>query len=271
MWAHGALALTLSDAADQPLLEPDPGALPLWSEVTLEALLEDHTDPADLALALTAHGIIESPTKAALTDLPPRDWTRAWMDRFRPMRFGEAIWICPSHVEPDPSWPVVVRLDPGLAFGTGTHPTTALCLAWLDGRDLTGKTVVDYGCGSGVLAIAAARLGSDHVLAVDHDPQAIVATRENAARNGVTERVYACSSDQFEPTGADIVLANILAGTLIRLAEPLKALIADGGDLVLSGILEDQAETVTAAYRDALHPVGRAARDGWVRLDFTRR
>lgn len=279
LWERGALAITLLDAADQPLLEPAPGETPMWNEVTLEALLPDSTDPVEIVLALTAVGLIASPADTRLTDVPERDWyrdwTRAWMDRFEPMRFGESIWICPSHIEPDPAWPVVVRLDPGLAFGSGTHPTTALCLEWLDGewldgQDLQGRQVIDYGCGSGVLAVAAALKGAARVVAIDHDPQALVATRENAFRNGVDDRIETALPDQIDPGPADIVLANILAGVLVDLAPQLAALVAPGGRLVLSGILEKQTGSVVAAYRERLALESQACREGWMRLDYGR-
>ncbi|MDT8450555.1 MAG: 50S ribosomal protein L11 methyltransferase [Wenzhouxiangellaceae bacterium] len=278
LWKHGALAITLLDAADQPLLEPGPGEIPIWDEVTLEALLPDTADPVEIVLALTAAGLVDSPAETRLIEVPERDWERAWMDRFEPMRFGESIWICPSHVEPDPAWPIVVRLDPGLAFGTGTHPTTALCLEWLDGewldgewldgQDLQGRQVIDYGCGSGVLAVAAALKGAARVVAIDHDPQALAATRENAVRNGVGDRIETALPDETEPAPADVVLANILAGVLVELAPRLASLVAPGGRLVLSGILEEQAGSVVAAYRERLTMESQAGMEGWVRLEF---
>jgi len=273
LWAAGALAITLLDAADQPLLEPGPGEMPLWREITLEALLpsdcDSGCDPVALVLELTAQGLIRDPAATRLTDVPERDWERAWMDRFEPMRFGQSIWICPSHIQPDPDWPLVIRLDPGLAFGSGTHPTTALCLEWLDGRDLTGQVVIDYGCGSGVLAIAAALKGAKRVIAVDHDEQALIATRDNATRNGVEAKI-----ETFTPAGApdaraDLVLANILAGTLIELAPKLRGLTKTGGRLVLSGILTDQAGAVEKAYAPYFLECGQGMCSDWVRLAFS--
>jgi ribosomal protein L11 methyltransferase len=186
------------------------------------------------------------------------------------MAFGGSIWICPWHVEPDPAWPVVVRLDPGLAFGTGTHATTALCLEWLAAAGIDGRSVIDYGCGSGVLAIAAALKGATRVLAVDHDPQALDATRDNAARNGVGERIDVVLPDAVCETDADVVIANILAGPLVELAAELAARVRPQGRLVLSGILAGQAGAVERAYLPWLEPAGRDERDGWVRLDFIR-
>ncbi len=266
LWNEGAQAITLLDAADQPLLEPAPGEMPLWREVTLEALLPADCDAVAIVVALTARGLIRDPSATRVNDLPRRDWERAWMDRFRPMQFGESIWICPNHIEPAPEWPLVIRLDPGLAFGSGTHPTTALCLEWLDDRDLSNQVVVDYGCGSGVLAIAAALKGAARVLAVDHDDQALIATRDNADRNGVSAIIETFTPARMLETRADLLVANILAGTLIELAPRLSAVVAAGGRLVLSGILAEQAGDVSAAYAGHTSEIERADREHWVRL-----
>lgn len=270
LWALGAQSVTLLDAGDQPLHEPGPGETPLWPESTIEALLPDDLQDQEILLSLSAGRIISGPADVHFDTLEDRDWTRAWMDRFKPMRFGESIWICPSHIEPDPDWGVVVRLDPGLAFGTGTHPTTALCLEWMDGIEFTGKTVTDYGCGSGVLAVAAALKGATTVFAIDHDPQALTATRDNAARNGVADRIQTALPGEFEDARADVVLANILAGPLIELAEQIAGLVRPGGALALSGILDEQADDVARAYLPLIGKAVRASREGWVRLDFAR-
>lgn len=270
LWALGAHAVTLCDAGGEALLEPGPGETPLWQQAEVEALLPDELDAEPVLRALAEQGIPAEPGEAELSDVPERDWERAWMDRFEPMRFGESIWICPWHVEPDPDWPVVVRLDPGLAFGTGTHATTALCLEWLDAHDLAGQRVIDFGCGSGVLAIAAALKGASRVLAVDHDPQALDATRDNAERNGVSERIETVLPEAGGEAAGDVVLANVLAGPLIELAPALAQRVRPGGRLVLSGILAAQAESVEAAYLPRVTPTARDQRDGWVRLDFRR-
>lgn len=270
LWALGAQSVTLLDAGDQPLLEPGPGETPLWPESTVEALLPDDLPDREVLLALSAGRIISSPAEVEFDHLSERDWVRAWMDRFQPMRFGESIWICPSHIEPKAEWGVVVRLDPGLAFGTGTHPTTALCLEWMDAVAFTGKTVTDYGCGSGVLAVAAALKGAERVYAIDHDPQALTATRDNALRNKVSGRIETALPGELDDARADVVLGNILAGPLIELAEHIASLVRPGGSLVLSGILEEQAEDVEDAYRPLIGKAHRMSREGWVRLDFHR-
>lgn len=270
LWVLGASSVTLKDASDQPIHEPDPGQTPLWPGLTIEALFDANIAPGSLTSALMVAGLIDDAESITFETLADRDWTRAWMDRFEPMEFGNGLWICPSHREPDPNWPVVLHLDPGLAFGSGTHPTTALCLEWLSALDLTGKIVIDYGCGSGVLAVAAALKGADHTLAIDHDRQALTATLDNAKRNHVAEKITVALPESADDTPVDLVLANILAGPLIELAPKLTALLRPGAQLVLSGILAEQAEAVSAAYRNRLQPVSSDLREEWVRLVFSR-
>ena len=270
LWALGATSVTLQDASDQPIHEPDPGQTPLWPGLKIEALFETDIQRSSVISTLMAAGLIENAENIAFETLADQDWTRAWMDRFEPMQFGQDLWICPSHRQPDPNWPVVIQLDPGLAFGSGTHPTTALCLEWLAGLDLTGKTVVDFGCGSGVLAVAAALKGADRILAIDHDPQALSATLDNAERNDVADKITAARPEDAADAPVDIVLANILADPLIELAPKLIARLQPNGQLVLSGILAEQAERVSAAYRDSLEAVSSNLREEWVRLVFRR-
>jgi ribosomal protein L11 methyltransferase len=270
LFETGAQAVTLLDAEDHPVHEPGPGERLLWPQVLAEALFDVHPDAVNLASHLSRHGVLIDAAALQIATLADRDWVRAWMDAYAPMQFGQGLWICPSHVDPDPSWPRVIRLDPGLAFGSGTHPTTALCLEWLDGQDLSGSTVVDYGCGSGILAIAAALQGAEKIIGVDHDPQALEATRDNARRNGVEERVQVMLPEDFEPREVDLMLANILAGPLIELAPRLSACLRPRAQLVLSGVLESQTDAVAAAYADRLGPPDLAIRDDWARLIFTR-
>jgi ribosomal protein L11 methyltransferase len=272
--AAGAIAVTMTDAGDDPIYEPPPGASPLWANTRVTALFDPAEDSAARLAALeTALGAPLGAHRFATLD--DRDWAREWLKDFKPMRFGERLWVVPTAYAPPEPDAVNIVLDPGLAFGTGSHPTTALCLEWLDAlaRDggLAGRTLVDYGCGSGILAIAAARLGAARVFAVDLDPQALAATRENAERNGVAARVLALSPDAPALRAADALVANILAGPLRDLAPTLMDLLAPGAPFALSGVLADQADEVSAAYapRAALGPVAR--KGDWVRIDGHRR
>ncbi|WP_375740357.1 50S ribosomal protein L11 methyltransferase [Pseudomonas boanensis] len=267
----GAVSVTFMDAEDQPIFEPDLGTTPLWTHTHLLALFEADTDEANLV----AH--LELLTGAALPEhqierIEDQDWERSWMDNFKPMRFGRRLWIVPSWYDaPEPD-AVNLLLDPGLAFGTGTHPTTALCLEWLDGQDLTGRDVLDFGCGSGILAIAALLLGAREAVGTDIDPQALEASRDNALRNGIEPTrfpVYLPADLPANP--AEVVVANILAGPLVSLAPQITALVAPGGHLALSGILAEQAEEVRAAYADAFELDPTAEKEGWVRISGIRR
>ncbi len=267
----GAVSVTFMDAEDQPIFEPDLGTTPLWSHTHLLALFEADVDPAPLL----AH--LELLTGAALPEhqierIEDQDWERSWMDNFQPMRFGRRLWIVPSwHEAPQPE-AVNLLLDPGLAFGTGTHPTTALCLEWLDGQDLAGCTVLDFGCGSGILAIAALLLGAERAIGTDIDPQALEASRDNAGRNGIVpERFPLYLPEQLPQQQADVVVANILAGPLVQLAPRITSLVKPGGRLALSGILAEQAEEVRIAYADAFELEPTAEKDGWVRIGGVRR
>jgi len=267
--AAGALSITLQDNADNPVLEPGPGATPLWPVVQVRGLFEHSTNRAAVVRALEETLEIHEPDRIDWLEVGDRDWQRAWMDRFRPMRFGRRLWVVPGGmtIPPEPE-NVEILLDPGLAFGTGTHPTTALCLQWLDAADLAGRRVVDYGCGSGILAIAAALLGAGEIFAVDNDPQALEATAANAARNGVGDLIHGGLPEAFSAADADVVLANILAGPLVELAPVLGGCAAPGGRIVLSGLLEEQLEQVAAAYAPTCEVTGSATLDGWARLDL---
>lgn len=279
--AAGASSITLEDEGDDPVLEPLPGTTPLWPRVRIKAIFDGTADPEEVMQILNAElgEALAQPLGAARFEtLADRVWEREWLKDFRPMRFGRRLWICPGGQQPAPEQlrdvdaPVLIELDPGLAFGTGTHPTTALCLEWLDAADLAGKRVIDYGCGSGILAIAAARLGATEVLAVDIDPQALLATRDNAERNAVAQLIdvrLAAQDDSHTP--ADILLANILAGPLEELAPVFAARVRAGGRLVLSGILREQAEAVATRYAPWFDIAPVVAQDDWARLDGVRR
>lgn len=267
----GAVAITLGDAGDEPMLEPGPGETPLWQATRATGLFTGDTDPDALRSAINVSLATDVSRSLTLETIEDQDWERAWLARFAPMRFGERLWICPSGRDVAQPGAVVVDLDPGLAFGTGTHPTTALCLGWLDRHDLRGRTLVDFGCGSGVLAIAALKLGAQRAIAVDHDPQAVLAAQDNGARNGVGDRLKVVHSDDFEAQAVDLVVANILANVLIELADDISALLKQGAYLVMSGILIPQADDVIAAYADHCEFEPRQTNDDWVLLHGRRR
>lgn len=267
-----ALSITLEDAADDPVLEPAPGTTPLWPTIRLKALFAATADRDRILLALA--GDLPSPLpRAEFGVIADRVWEREWLKDFQPMRFGDRLWICPAGQRPTQSTAhaVYIDLDPGLAFGTGTHPTTALCLEWLDQAELRGRSVIDYGCGSGVLAIAALKLGAAAALAVDIDPQAIIATRDNAARNAVGEKLSAATVDAMRAAPADIVLANILAEPLEQLAATLATLVAPEGHIVLSGLLSSQAERLATLYGTWFDMAPAVHRDDWSRLSGRKR
>jgi ribosomal protein L11 methyltransferase len=269
----GALAVTLLDAEDHPIFEPAPGETPLWPEIALSALFEPDRDRAGLVHVLTDLVPDLSPEQVAFRIVEDQDWTRAWMDQFQPMRFGRRLWIYPWNIEPpaDDADAIVVRLDPGLAFGTGTHPTTALCLEWLDALDLVGLSVIDYGCGSGVLAIAALKLGAARVVGVDNDPQALAASRDNAERNGVADRLALATPAEFVEAPADALVANILAGPLAELAPRFAACVKPGGALALSGILKGQEDELVERYARSFDALAVDTREDWVRISGRRR
>lgn len=263
----GAASVTFQDDADQPLYEPAPGETPLWQRTRVVGLFPAQTDTDALIDHLRAALAPRPLPPYRLEALEDKDWVRAWMDEFKPMRFGERLWIVPSWSEPPDPSAVNLLLDPGLAFGTGTHPTTRLCLEYLDAHPPVGRDVVDYGCGSGVLAVAAARLGAARVWAVDNDPQALTATQENAERNGVGDRLSVHLPERFAPVATDLVLANILANPLIALAPRIAGLLRPGGALVLSGLLAEQGEAVRAAYAPWIDFRPTAHNEQWIRLD----
>ncbi len=266
----GALSVTLVDAEDEPMLEPAPGAQPLWSRTRVTGLFAANQDADLLRSRIDTSLDRDSSRSLVLERLEDQPWERAWLDHFRPMRFGKRLWICPSGQQVEAEDAVVVELDPGLAFGTGTHPTTALCLEWLDGAELEGRTVIDYGCGSGILAIAALKLGAARVIALDHDPQALLATHENARRNRVDGRLEACLPRDLPSLEADIVLANILANVLVELAPGILSHLHPAGELVLSGILAHQSGEVVSAYRPDIRFGPETRQHEWVRLQGIR-
>jgi len=263
LFAQGALTVTLSDAADQPILEPEPGQTPIWNDAIVTGLFpaEIETKLIQTALESCLLNKVNSDENAPAVTitheiLEDQNWTRAWMEHYQPMQFGERLWVCPWHLDPPDESAVNLRLDPGLAFGTGTHPTTALCLRWL-GDNISNninehRTLLDFGCGSGILAIAARLLGLPQTDCVDIDPQALLATQDNASANHVSENTDVFLPDdynkQHSDTQYDIVAANILSGPLAELAPQLAHHCKTGGNIILSGILQQQAETVRDVY-----------------------
>lgn len=266
-----ALSVTLQDAADQPLYEPVLNTMPVWRHTQVIGLFEADCDPQTVLAELSRR--IETLPPYRLVPLEDQDWLRACMADFKPMRFGERVWICPSWENPPQADAVNIRLDPGLAFGTGTHPTTALCLQWLDAHaeQIADSRVIDYGCGSGVLAIAALKLGAAAAWGIDNDPQALLASKDNAERNHVAEHLQlALPQDEPSALQADIVIANILANPLCHLAEHLARLTHSGGHIVLSGILAEQAQQVADTYAAWFHDLQTTEVEGWVRISGQR-
>lgn len=259
LWAQGAVSVTVEDGQDNPIYEPPPGEQPLWEEVLVTGLFEGVIDRSIIETLVSDAGF-KLADVAALAD---RQWEREWLTRFKPMQFGERLWVCPGGFERPEAAEAVIQLDPGLAFGTGTHETTRLCLEYLDTLDVTGWRVLDFGCGSGVLGIGAALLGATEMIAVDNDPQALTATRDNAERNGVALTAH---MPGVETGVADLVFANILAQPLVDLAPKLLAATAPGGILILSGIMDSQRDWVVATYEPHAELIDEASLNGWMRL-----
>jgi ribosomal protein L11 methyltransferase len=269
----GALSVTLLDAEDHPIFEPAPGETPVWPTIKLAALFDIAVDRAGLVHALTDLVPEIAPDQLDFRDVADADWVRAWMDTFQPMQFGRRLWIYPWNIDPpdDGDDTIVVRLDPGLAFGTGTHPTTALCLEWLDGIELRGKRLLDYGCGSGVLALAALKLGAAEVVGVDLDPQALEASRDNAQRNGVADGLHLFLPQHYTNEPHDLLVANILAGPLAELAPLFADACKPGAPFALSGILAGQHEELLVRYGEWFEDLSIAQREDWIRISGRRK
>lgn len=279
----GALAVTMLDADadtgnEHAILEPGVGETPLWNSVVLTALFDADTDALSLLAALDAFDGELDWTRAGFRSVDDQDWERAWMDQYVPLRFGVRTWIVPWNLEvPDDAGAdaAIVRLDPGLAFGSGTHPTTSLCLQWLDALaaegELDGRSVLDYGCGSGILALAALKLGAAHAVGVDNDPQALLASADNAERNAVGAALEVFLPAEAPQTTYPVVLANILASALDALAEVLAERVMPGGRIALSGILDGQEEELLRRYRPWFEQLAVAREGDWVRIDGIRR
>ncbi len=281
LFSAGAQTVTLTDAADQPILEPDLNQTPIWNSVIITGLFSFNNNEQQLLDLIKQNlSMINYSCKAEI--LEDRNWTRAWMDHYHAMQFGERLWVCPLHIEPPEPEATNLRLDPGLAFGTGTHPTTSLCLRWLDqnipAHGKAQETVLDYGCGSGILAIAACMLGIKHTDGVDIDPQALTATHNNAETNQVKDKIKTYLPDDFQKhcsdvavnSQYDIVVANILSGPLAELAPTLASHTRTNGDIVLSGILKEQAESVLKTYSEFFNMDKPVFEEDWVLLHGTK-
>ncbi|WP_114416270.1 50S ribosomal protein L11 methyltransferase [Marinospirillum perlucidum] len=267
----GACAITLTDAEDNPVFEPIRGTTPLWQATCITGLYDGQEDAHAMQTQLLQRWQQEFPEEPApvlhLEILEEKDWIREWMDSFTPLQMGERLWVVPSWHQPPQPQAVNLMLDPGLAFGTGTHPTTALCLAWLDAQPLEGRSLLDFGCGSGILGIAGLLLGAQQAWGVDIDPQALQASAQNAERNGLAKDAFPVYyPDTCPPLQVDVLVANILAGPLIDLAPTLAEKVKAGGHLALSGILSHQAEEVAAAYRPWFALEAFQEKDGWIRI-----
>lgn len=268
-FACGAAAVTFADAHDDPVLEPLPGEVRLWPATRLTALFLQSGEPEVLAAVLAASLAIPAERIRAEV-LTERVWEREWLRDFHAMRFGERLWVCPWHERVEDARAVVVRLDPGLAFGTGSHPSTALCLQWLDAHLAPGARVIDFGCGSGVLALACAKLGAAEVHCFDIDSQALIATRDNALANGVAAVVRVHIRLEELPSRVDLLLANILSGPLCTLAPTFAALLRPGGEALLAGLMRHEAADVTVAYRACFDVSGGGERGDWACLQARR-
>ena len=269
--ALGAESVSLTDAADEPIMEPDPGDAPLWSRAVVSALFEDRAGVADNLREIAARWQrAKGCEELEIAPLEDRDWSQTWREGLAPRCFSERLWVTPSYARPPEDGRPVLVIDPGLAFGSGTHATTTLCLSWLSGQDLKGRVVADYGCGCGILALAALRLGARRVVAVDHDPQALAATRENLARNDLgPERIWIGPPDELAQLHCDLVVANIFSRVLIMLSDELIQLVSMDGQLGLSGVLPDQCDAVKGAFEG--FEFDQSTLEGWSMLVGRRR
>ena len=268
---NGALSVTLEDAGDQPIYEPLPGETPHWPDTRVIGLFDADTN-LDKLVALVKEQI--KPKIIAqwqIEELEDRDWTTEWTKDFHPIQIASDLWICPSWCEPPESEATNIYMDPGLAFGSGTHATTYLCMSWLAQHQLSEMDMVDYGCGSGILAITAAKLGAKQIWAIDNDPQALISTRDNAKNNTVEDVIYTGLPDSFEDLLVDVLMANILALPLVELAEKFASMVKPHGDIVLSGILPDQIDFITKTYAKWFEIKPITVKDNWIRIEGTRR
>jgi len=271
LFEHGALSVTYLDAQDQPIYQLEPGGTPLWDDITLLVLFAQSMDLDSLVTLLRFQPSVRNREELQIEEIADQAWERSWMENFQAMQFGQRLWICPSWQDPPDPDAINIMLDPGLAFGSGTHATTSLCLRWLAEQELNDLEVIDYGSGSGVLAIAAALMGAKRVHAVDNDAQAIAATIDNANRNNIgNQQISAYLPEALPELKADLLLANILAEPLHELADHFAALVKPGGRLLLSGILEQQVPPLVESYQRWFTMESPVIEDDWCRLTGTR-
>ena len=267
---NGALSVTLEDAGDQPIYEPLPGETPHWPDTRVIGLFDENTNldkiveiiKEQIKPKIIAHWQIEN--------LEDRDWTKEWTKDFHPIQIARELWICPSWCEPPEPKATNIYMDPGLAFGSGTHATTFLCMSWLAQHKLSEMDMIDYGCGSGILAITAAKLGAKQIWAVDNDPQALISTRDNAKNNSVEDVIHIGLPDNFKDLAVDVLMVNILAMPLVELAEQFANMVKPQGNIVLSGILPDQIDLITKTYVQWFDIKPATIKDNWVRIEGTR-
>jgi ribosomal protein L11 methyltransferase len=271
MMGLGALSISLSDAGDEPIYEPLPGDNPVWQESIVAATFDGASDHEFLYQQLTSELPDHLAQGVRLKTLQDQDWNQAYKQHFHPLQCAPDLWIVPSWSDPPDPAATIIQLDPGLAFGTGSHPTTALCLAWLGTSDIDYRRVIDYGCGSGILAIAAIKLGAQQVIAVDIDAQALTACHSNIEVNGInSEQIQVMLPGELEESAADLLIANILAGPLVRLAPRFAGLVRPGGQILLSGILKTQLEEIQLAYRPYFNLDPANYREEWVCISGNR-
>ncbi len=264
----GAVSVTLTDRFDDPILEPAPGEIPLWTNVVVCGLFEDEKDAEHAQKALSKQ---YPHLQFSIHTLPDQDWERACMDNFKPQQFGQRLWICPSWLTPPDPHAVNLILDPGLAFGTGSHQTTSLCLTWLEQANVSQKTIIDYGCGSGILGLAALKLGAKHVYAVDIDEQALLATKSNAMGNAITDQQLTTGQPSILQEAVELLLANILLSPLLALQSSFHTLLKPTGQLVVSGILVDQIQVLIDSYHANFEHQATFLQDDWALVVFTPR
>lgn len=267
----GAVAVTLTDTGDFPVLEPHPQELPSFASARVCGLFDDSAAAESICAALCKRVAGLKPDDIQWAWQTEKDYVTAWQSSLEPMCFGDRLWVCPEGTEPPDSATTVIQLTPGVAFGSGEHPTTTLCLEWLAGRDFSGLTVIDYGCGSGILGITAAVLGADKVLCIDHDPQAVTATRDNALLNGVDQSVEACLPERAPTCAADVLIANIVLDPLLTLRDHFASVLRPQGQLVVTGLLADQATTLVEHYAPVFGQVELKSRDDWRMVSARRR